>query len=101
MSTSDPTPLAQRLRDIAEALVHEAAIAARPGQLDRLEAMAADLREIADMGLPKHVIDTAWHEYRYPRPALDEPTPAFLRAMAVVTQWVGGAEREVGQEKPR
>lgn len=47
VSPSASTPPAQRLRDIAGALVHEAAIAARPGQLDRLEAMAADLRLIA------------------------------------------------------
>lgn len=36
-----------RLRDIAAALRHEAAIAARPGQLDRLEAMASDLDVLA------------------------------------------------------
>jgi hypothetical protein len=93
MSATDPTPLAQRLQNIAEALIHEAAIAARPGQLDRLEAIAADLREIANGGLPEQVVDTAWHEYRYPRPALDERGPAFLRAMAVVSAWIGGADR--------
>lgn len=46
------TTLTERLRDIAGALIHEAAISARPGQMDRLEEMSADLsaaaRELSD-----------------------------------------------------
>lgn len=37
----------QEMLDISQALVHEASIAARPGQMDRLEAMAADLADLA------------------------------------------------------
>lgn len=44
---AESTPLAQRLRAIAAAVRSEALIAARPGQLDRLEDIAAALGEIA------------------------------------------------------
>lgn len=45
---TDMEQLAARLRDISGALHHEAAIASRSGQCDRLEAMSADLRGLAD-----------------------------------------------------
>jgi len=44
---SPVTPL-EVIRDIARALVHEAAIADRPGQMERLEEMSADLNRAAD-----------------------------------------------------
>lgn len=38
----------ETIRDVGRALVHEAAMAARPGQMDRLEEMSADLLRAAD-----------------------------------------------------
>lgn len=40
--------------------------------------------------IPSDVLAMAWHEFRYPRPAIDEPTPAFERAMAIVARWLRG-----------
>lgn len=44
---TDLSPV-EAIRDIARALVHEAAIADRPGQMERLEEMSADLHRAAD-----------------------------------------------------
>jgi hypothetical protein len=40
--------------------------------------------------IPREVLGMAWHEFRYPHPALDAPSAAFERAMAVVAQWLSG-----------
>lgn len=37
----------------------------------------------------ERIVLTAWHEYRYPRPATDEPTDAFRRAIRVALTEVG------------
>ncbi len=55
--SADTTPLAQRLRLAARMIDSEAAISARPGQLDRLEALASDVRDVADQ-LVEHVAQT-------------------------------------------
>ena len=34
----------------------------------------------------QRVVDQAWSEYRYPRPAIDAPTPGFRRAVAAALE---------------
>ena len=37
-------------------------------------------------------IGAAWHEFRYPRPATDEPDPAFKRAIRVAIETYRAAD---------
>lgn len=47
----------EKLIDIAGALMHEADIADRPGQMDRLMEMSADLRAVAYVLTQPEVVD--------------------------------------------
>ena len=47
VSTPDSRSLSDQLRDIAATLEFEASFAARPGQMERLEAVASRLRAMA------------------------------------------------------
>lgn len=35
----------------------------------------------AEVNIPDEAIAAGWHEFRYPRPATDEPSAAFLRGL--------------------
>jgi hypothetical protein len=35
----------------------------------------------AEVNVPDEAVNTGWHEFRYPRPAVDEPSEAFLRGL--------------------
>jgi hypothetical protein len=47
---------------------------------DRILA-AGWVKATDDEATIERVIGVAWHEFRYPRPAVDEPTDAFRRAI--------------------
>lgn len=41
--------------------------------------------------VPDGVVHAAWHEYVYPRTAVERPmTPGFERAMRVINEWLAG-----------
>lgn len=53
----------------------------------------------AEVNIPAEVIGAAWHEFRYPRPAVDEPSEAFQRALRAAAPLIEQAvlERVVGR----
>lgn len=62
-------------------VVHDRLLAAHP----QLAATESD-----DTATIERVTAQAWHEFRYPRPALDEPTEAFKRAIGVAVRALQG-----------
>jgi hypothetical protein len=51
----------------------------------------------------QRVLDEAWNEFRYPRPATDEPTPGFRRAIAAALEAfasAGAALEDYGADFP-
>lgn len=36
----------------------------------------------AEVNIPDEAVNVGWHEFRYPRPAVDEPSAAFVRGLS-------------------
>lgn len=49
---------------------------------------------MTELNIPIEAIATGWHEFRYPRPAIDEPSAAFLRGLRAATPLIVAAELE-------
>lgn len=54
----------------------------------------------AEVNVPDEAIAAGWHEFRYPRPAVDEPSAAFLRGLRAAAPLIAAEARrqwETGQ----
>lgn len=45
----------------------------------------------AEVNVPAEAIGAGWHEFRYPRPAVDEPSEAFKRGLAAAAPLIEAA----------
>ena len=54
----------------------------------------------AEVSIPDAAIAAGWHEFRYPRPAVDEPSAAFLRGLRAATPLIVAAELERMADTP-
>jgi hypothetical protein len=54
----------------------------------------------AEVNVPTEAIAAGWHEFRYPRPAVDEPTGAFLRGLRAAAPLILAAELERMADTP-
>ena len=52
------------------------------------------------MDLPDEAVNAGWHEFRYPRPAIDEPSAAFLRGLRAAAPLIVAAELERMADTP-
>lgn len=48
----------------------------------------------AEVNVPDGAVNAGWHEFRYPRPATDEPSEAFLRGLRAAATLIVAAELE-------
>jgi hypothetical protein len=48
----------------------------------------------AEVNVPDEAISAGWHEFRYPRTAVDEPSEAFLRGLRAAAPLILAAELE-------
>lgn len=48
----------------------------------------------AELNIPAEALFAGWHEFRYPRPAVEEPSDAFKRGLAAAVPLVVAAELE-------
>jgi hypothetical protein len=48
----------------------------------------------AEVNVPDAAIGAGWHQFRYPRPATDEPTDAFVRGLRAAAPLILAAELE-------
>jgi hypothetical protein len=48
----------------------------------------------AAVNIPDAAIAAGWHEFRYPRPAIDEPSEAFQRGLRAAAPLILAAELE-------
>lgn len=53
----------------------------------------------AEVNVPAEAVAAGWHEFRYPRPAVDEPSEAFQRGLRAAAPLIERAvlERVVGR----
>jgi hypothetical protein len=47
-----------------------------------------------EVNIPAESIAAGWHEFRYPRPAVDEPSEAFKRGLRAAAPLIAAADYE-------
>lgn len=55
----------------------------------------------AEINIPDAATGAGWHEFRYPRPAVDEPSASFKRGLAAAAPLIVAADYEQFAAKMR